>query len=106
MNEYQQFVADKAQSLVQTMTEIGRTNPEVEKVLNAMRTDLQSIILGQERLPTRIMKGWSLYFSPDAYNGIYDAHPKLVDEHAELSWMLRHSNMESYLESKRYLEGL
>jgi hypothetical protein len=105
VNEYQKFAADKAKAFIQAMEDIGETNNDISKLLNAMRVSIEKIIDGEEPLPTGILRGWSLYFSPDC-SGIYDTYPKLVDAHAELSWILRHASMESYLKSRRYLESL
>jgi hypothetical protein len=105
VNEYQKFAADKAKAFIKAIEEVGETNKEISKIVDAMRVNIEQIIQGTEPLPTGILRGWSLYFSPD-YSGIYDTYPKLVDAHAELSWILRHASMESYLKSRRYLESL
>lgn len=106
MNEYQQFASAKALAFIQMLEELGKSNSDVLKILIAMRPNVEKIIQGKEQLPTRLLNGWSIYFSPEIYNGVYEKYPNIVNAEAELSWILSHPSMESYLESRRYLESL
>lgn len=101
MNEYQKFAASKAQKFLHAMGEIGETNQEIFKLKKAMQPDVEKIMQGLEPLPTRVLSGWSIYFSPEVYNGVYENYPTLVDANAELSWILRHASMESYKKSRQ-----
>ena len=101
VNEYQKFVADKAQVLVELMEQIGQKDREVAKLLGVMRPSLDSIIRRMQPLPGSL--GWWHYFSPDGPDGIYEAYPALVDAYCALSWVLRYDRMESYLQARKDL---
>jgi hypothetical protein len=103
MNEYQKFVADKARVLVDLMEQKALKDDGVARLLGAMRSDLTAILSGKERLPSRSLKGWGLYFSPEGPHGIYDAYPELVDAKAALAWPLDYADMESYLQAREKL---
>ena len=103
MNEYQKFVSDKARVLVDLMEEKALKDAGVAKLLGAMRSDLTAILAGNERLPSRILKGWGLYFSPEGPHGIYDTYPELIEAKAALAWVLDYADMESYLQARRNL---
>lgn len=103
MNEYQKFVADKAQVLTSLMDGIAAKDVGVAKLLRAMREELTLFINGNEPLPSTLLEGWRHYFSPDGPDGIYEAYSALVDAYCALSWVLRYDRMESYLQARKDL---
>jgi hypothetical protein len=106
MNEYQQFVADKAQVLIDLMGQIGQSDREVGKLLEVMRSDLEKIVGGAVQLPTHMLDGWGYYFSPEGPDGIYERYSGLVNANAELAFALRRADMDSYLRAERFLKDL
>ena len=105
MNEHQELAGYKANALLQLMTKLAVSDNGIARLLKSMGSDLEQLIAGQVALPTRLMRGWSLYFSPEGPHGIYDKYPDLVDLHAELEWILRHPTTESYEKSRKLLGG-
>jgi hypothetical protein len=107
MNEYQVFAASKAQELLDLMQKIGKVNKQILKLSVSMQPDLEKIIKKETPLPTKVLGGWSYNLSPrDNFNEIFDVYPDLVNAYSELSWILNHASMESYLASRNYLENL
>ena len=106
MNEYQKFVSTKALASMQMMEQIAISDSAVAKLLATMRPSFEKIVNAQETLPSKILDGWWLYFSPEGPYGIFDKYIAMSKSQAELSWILEHTNMESYLKSREYLESL
>lgn len=107
MNEYQIFAADKAKGFLAELELVGEVDSSIKKILMAMRPSIEKIIRGEESLPTRILDGWDVYFFPrDNFMEVLKVHPDLVNSNIELTALLRYTNMESYLASRKYLENL
>ena len=106
MTEYQAHVAKKARQLVTLMEEAAKTDAVIAKLLNAMRSDLERIAQGQETLPSRLLNGWTWYFLWENRDRIDEKYPEIARKKAELSWLIGHLSMESYLKSKAFLDSL
>lgn len=87
------------------MEKFGHVDPEVSALLAVMAPKLETIISGAVSLPSEILDGYALYFSPEALNGIYENYPDLVQADAELAYVLRRPDMEAYIRSRRLLGG-
>lgn len=106
MTEYQAHVAEKARQLVTLMEEAAKTDAVIAKLLNAMRFDLERISQGQETLPSRLLNGWTWYFLWENPDRIDEKYPEIAQKKGELSWLMGHLSMESYLKSKVFLDSL
>ena len=107
MNEYQIFAADKARAFLIELERVCETDSYIKKILTSIRPSIEKIIRGEESLPTRVLDGWGEYFYPrDDYEAVIKLHPYLVQLEAELSRLLGHGDMVSYLKAKRYTEKL
>ncbi|MDY0745362.1 hypothetical protein SNE35_12645 [Paucibacter sp. R3-3] len=105
MNDYQAFAAKEAEHLLTLMEQVAKQDPGVEKLLNAMRPDVEKLIHGLEPLPSRVLDGWSYYFSPDGPHNIFDGHRELAQAEADLAFAVRRGSFEAYDAAVRMFES-
>ena len=106
MTEYQAHVAEKARQLVTLMEEAAKTDAVIAKLLNAMRSDLERILQGQETLPSRLLNGWTWYFLWANRDRIDEKYPEITQSEAELASLMDHSSMENYVSHQAFLKSL
>ena len=106
MNEYQKSAADKARAFLTELERVVEVDSSFKRVIVSMRPSINKIIHGEESLPTKILDGWDIYFLPrDNFMEVLNVYPDLVNRNIELTGLLRHTDMESYLKWRKYLES-